>query len=138
MTPVAIIEQAAADGVRLALCRAGTIRATGITAAVNRWLPIIREHKPGIVAALHTTNDAENDALPDPAAEWRRQKVLRMLVEKPGPRYAVFTDTDADLESVIVVLAIRNRATCELRIPREKYDGVRLLDLIERHGGTVH
>jgi hypothetical protein len=45
MTPAAIIREAAADGVSLALSPAGTIKATGDQVAVNRWVPILREHK---------------------------------------------------------------------------------------------
>ena len=52
MTPAAIINEAKADGVSLTISPAGTIKATGDGAAVNRWLPTIREHKAGIVAAL--------------------------------------------------------------------------------------
>ena len=52
MTPTATIQRAAADGVRLSLSPAGTIKATGDQAAVNRWLPLIREHKPAITKAL--------------------------------------------------------------------------------------
>ena len=52
MTPAIIIKKATADGIRLALSPAGTIKAIGDQAAVNRWLPTIREHKPGIVKAL--------------------------------------------------------------------------------------
>jgi hypothetical protein len=52
MTPAAIIREAAADGVSLALSPAGTIKATGDQAAVNRWLPVLREYKPAILAAL--------------------------------------------------------------------------------------
>ncbi len=54
------------------------------------------------------------------------------------------TDTQADPDAVILALAIRGAmpnggtVTCELAIPRAKYDGVLLLDLLERHGGTVH
>jgi hypothetical protein len=80
----------------------------------------------------------ESGALHDPAAEARRQRVLAMLAERPGARYAVLTDTEADPEAVILALAIRDVATCELRIPRAKYDPFLLLDLIERHGGAVH
>ena len=58
MTPAAIIEQAAADGVTLALSPAGTIKVTGDTGAVQRWQAILREHKPAIVAALR---EAAND-----------------------------------------------------------------------------
>ena len=52
MTPATIIREAQADGVRLALSPAGTIKATGNGAAVHRWLNVIREHKAGILAAL--------------------------------------------------------------------------------------
>lgn len=60
MTPEAIIAEVKKDGVHLALSPAGTIKARGDEAAVNRWLPIIQEHKPGIVAALRS---AEHVAL---------------------------------------------------------------------------
>jgi hypothetical protein len=70
--------------------------------------------------------------------EARRQRVLGMLADHPEARYAFVTDMQADPEAVIVALAIRGRATCELRIPRERYDGTLLLDLIEKHGGAVH
>lgn len=52
MNPAAIIREAAADGVSLALSPAGTIKATGDQAAVSRWLPVLREHKAALLAAL--------------------------------------------------------------------------------------
>src|SRR5262245_34235061 len=52
MTPVAIIRQAAAEGVTLVLSPAGTIKAAGNAEAVNRWLPAIHANKPAIVAEL--------------------------------------------------------------------------------------
>jgi hypothetical protein len=60
MTPAAIIREAAAAGVSLALSPAGTIKATGDQVAVNRWLPLLREHKAEIVALL-----ARDGAPPD-------------------------------------------------------------------------
>lgn len=80
---------------------------------------------------------AANDPA-NPAAEARRQRVLAMLAAQPEARYAVLTDSESDPVAVIVVLAIRGRATCELLMPRDKYDGLLLLDLIERHGATLH
>ena len=47
-----MIQYAAEDGVSLALSPAGTLKAAGDGAMVSRWLPLIREQKPGIVAAL--------------------------------------------------------------------------------------
>ena len=52
MSPATIIREAQADGVSLTLSPAGTIKANGDSAAVNRWLALIREHKAEIVEAL--------------------------------------------------------------------------------------
>ncbi len=65
----------------------------------------------------------------DPKAEARRQKVLDMLAERPGVRYAFLTDTEADPEAVLLTLAIRGLATFELQVPRAKYDPFLLFDL---------
>jgi hypothetical protein len=91
---------------------------------------LIRAHKTELLAAL--------DPLPDPQADARRQRALEMLADRPAAGYALVTDLESDPEAVIVALAIRGRATCELRIPRDKYDGLLLLDLIERHCETMH
>ena len=69
--------------------------------------------------------------------EARRQRVLAMLAERPDIRYAVVV-VNPDSDPVMLALAIRGRATCELRIPRAKYDPWLLLELIEKHGGTAH
>ena len=55
-----------------------------------------------------------------------------MLAKSPGIPYAMATYTEADPETVLLTLAIRGRATCELRIPRAKYVPDLLRDLIER------
>lgn len=141
MTPAAIIQQAAVEGVKLAVSPTGTIKATGQQEAVTRWLPVIKEYKPRIVAALQ---EAANDPMTDSAAETRRQRVLAMLAERPDTRYALITDDRTDPEAVILAMAIRgampggSTVTCELHVPRAKYDPFLLLDLIDRHGGTVH
>ena len=60
MTPSTILYDAQADGVRLSLSPAGTIKATGDSAAVSRWLPTIREHKPEIVEALQRAGNDQS------------------------------------------------------------------------------
>ena len=72
MNPAAIIKDATADGVNFALSPNGTIKASGKQAAMNRWLPSIREHKPAIVVAL----TAE--------LQWREFESLLAIV---GPAY---------------------------------------------------
>ena len=52
MSATAILRETAAAGVTLSLSSAGTIKAVGNQAAVDLWLPAIREHKTGIVALL--------------------------------------------------------------------------------------
>ena len=56
MTSTGIIREAQADGVRLALSTSGNIKASGDSAAVNRWMPVIRKHKAEIIDALKTTS----------------------------------------------------------------------------------
>jgi hypothetical protein len=52
MTPATIIREAQTDGVRLALSTFGTIKASGDSAAVNRWVAVVRERKAEIIEAL--------------------------------------------------------------------------------------
>lgn len=56
MTPAAIIETACREGVMLTLSAAGTIKAIGDGAVVNRWLPTIRERKAEIIGVLKGGN----------------------------------------------------------------------------------
>jgi len=138
MNPRKIIEEAQADGVELALSPTGNITAVGNDEAVKRWLPIIRQSKAELISALRAANDSTYEALPDPAADRRRHQVLAMLRESPTIKYAVLTDDQADPDAVIVALAIRGRGSCELNIPRQKWDGVLFLELLERHCSTLH
>lgn len=120
MSPAEIIEQATVEGVTLALTPAGTITATGDQSAVDRWHPAIRDNKPGILCELQR--------------ERRRAKVLAML---EGKRFALFVDNDKT-DPVIATVGIREVATFELAIPRHSYDGMVLLELIEKHYGEKY
>ena len=52
MNAAAMIKSAAADGLTVGLSAAGKIKATGRRAAVNRWRPLLREHKVDIIKLL--------------------------------------------------------------------------------------
>ncbi len=84
-----------------------------------------------IVGAGDTATD------PMTPADVRIEKVIDQLHGDPGLRFAVEAHIDADPDAVILTLALRNRAACELRIPKDKYDPFLLLELIKRHSGTV-
>lgn len=72
-------------------------------------------------------------------SEWRRQKVIKMLDAAPGTQRAIYTDTDSDPHNVILTVAVRAcQQTCEMLIPKAKYDPWKLLELVERHGQVTH
>lgn len=80
-----------------------------------------------------------DDTAPDPMtpADTRMEKVIAKLHGDPGLRYAMEAHIEAAPDTVILTLAIRDKAACELHIPRDIYDPFLLLELIERHFGTV-
>ena len=123
MSPAEIIERATEEGVLLALSPSGSISAKGDQSAVNRWLPAIKQSKAAIIVELQL--------------EQRRAKVLAMLRNNPGIRYAIEV-ADANTDPVIVSIGIRNVATFEMNIPQAYYDAVALLELIEKHTGDEH
>ncbi|MQM32103.1 MAG: hypothetical protein CRU78_16970 [Candidatus Accumulibacter phosphatis] len=123
MNATEIIEKVTREGVVLALSPTGTITATGDEQVVDRWLPTIRDNKPGIVRELER--------------EGRRTKVLAMLGADPGLRYAVHVE-DASTDPVLVAVGIRQVATFELGMPGRYYDGMALLELVASYSGAQH
>jgi hypothetical protein len=87
-----------------------------------------------------TTAIAKPETLQDRQREARRQKVIAMLVAAPETKRAVYVDAESDPSNVILAVAVRHPtpATCEMLIPKSKYDPWRLLELIERHGQATH
>lgn len=78
----------------------------------------LRKYKPAILAELKR--------------EERRLKVLAMLTENPDSHRAIITDLDSEPDNVILTIAIRDKYSFEMAIPKVKYDGFVLLELIER------
>jgi hypothetical protein len=97
MSPAEIIERATEEGVLLALSPSGSISAKGDQSAVDRWLPAIKQSKAAIIAELQL--------------EQRRAKVLAMLRDNLGIRYAIEV-ADANTDPVIVSIGIRNVGAC--------------------------
>lgn len=124
-----VLARLSALGVRLTH-EGEVIRAAPRSALTDEARALIRAHKFELLAAL------ASDALPDPKAEARRQRVLTMLARNPALRIAVICDADGDPVSVAV--AIRDNGTCEALIPAARFDPFALIELIGRHGGTVH
>jgi hypothetical protein len=86
---------------------------------------------PNVPNGKHTLQDRQREA--------RRQKIIAMLVAAPETQRAIYTDTDSDPHNVILAVAVRAcQQTCEMLIPKAKYDPWKLLELVERLGQTTH
>lgn len=123
MTAAEIIESAVLDGVCLALTAEGRLHYSGHADVIAQWLPVIRENKSDIVIELHS--------------ECRRAELLAMLDASPDRRYSMLVE-DTSTDPVIVAVGIRGISTFELEIPRKYYDGLVLLELIEKHFGEKY
>ncbi len=69
----------------------------------------------------------------DPSAtETRHNAVIAMLHQHPAITHAFATNDETDPDYVILTVAIRGKATCDLRIPTAKFDGLTVLEIIEQ------
>jgi hypothetical protein len=112
------------------------------TATVATHATVSPIHPPSVATVASVNVATETDGKPvtllDRQREARRQKVIAMLDAAPDTQRAIYTDTASDPHNVIVAVAIRHIATCEMVIPKASYDPWRLLELVERHGQTTH
>ncbi len=88
----------------------------------------LKQSKAEILAALKLEQQQEE----------RRQKALAMLEADPQLKRVVHADPDGDPDNVILTIGIRNVGTCEMLVPRYKFDPWQLMELINRAGGVVH
>ena len=93
---------------------------------VNKGVEMNVPNVPSVPKGKHTLQDRQREA--------RRQKVIAILEAAPGTRYAVLV-ADASADPVVVAVGIREIVTFELEIPHKYYDGMVLLELIEKHYG---
>ncbi len=87
----------------------------------NELIERLRKHKPAIIMELQR--------------EERRERVLKMLHDRPDVPRVFLTCTESDSQLVIVTVALRGLYSFELQIPKHKYDGFLMLQLL--NGGSV-
>lgn len=88
-------------------------------------------------AAIRANKPAILRELADGGFEARRRRVLAMLADSPSSiRYAWLADPNTQADYVSVALAIRDVGSCELRILKERYDPVRMMEIIEASAKT--
>jgi hypothetical protein len=107
MKSISIIECAAEDGLTLTISSDGKIKISGDQNKMNEWIETIRENKAAILSELEATSDSIRE-------------------------YTVAaTDTSAD--PVLITVSISGLATFDMSIPRARYDGIALLELMDKH-----
>ena len=84
----------------------------------------LKQHKPEILVELQRERQSEA----------RRERVLEMLDASPKLKRTYHTDTDSDPDNVILAVAIRHVATCEMLIPKANYAPWQLLALVDKAG----
>lgn len=99
-----------ADGEYLELAPAAKV--------TNELIERLRRHKTAIIAEL--------------GREERRLKVLALLEGNSTIQRAFLTDTESDPDSVILTMVIRDQYSFEMLIPKGKYDGFMMLELIQK------
>ena len=118
-----LIDELRNGGTEIHIVDDGYIEVTGNLTDEQR--EAIRAYKPELLGLL--------------GRERRRQRVLHMMVEDDQPRkYYWATDDQAHPELVFLTLAIRDVGTCEMTIPKEKYDPFLLMEILDKHqaGGS--
>jgi hypothetical protein len=118
MNPATILERAAEDGLTLTVSPDGKIKIKGDQNKINKWIEVIRENKAAILLEL------------------RGPRILEMLAADLEKKYAVLVQ-DADSDPVRVTVGIRGLATFDLEIPRARYDGIALLEVIEQYSMDI-
>jgi hypothetical protein len=86
-----IIRAAAAEGVTLVKSSAGTVEVTGHSAAVARWLDVLRDNKPAILAELAAASDGPAASMPASVEADNAPHYRWLIIEADGRRREVCT-----------------------------------------------
>ena len=84
-----------------------------------------------IAIATTTSPKTINISHSDAMAEKRRQKVLMMLATPPLTKRVIINDTDSDIDNMIITVGLHDVGTCELLIPKTRFDPFGLMLMIE-------
>ena len=118
-----LIGRLALAGVRLARIGEDRIAAEPREALNDELRNLIRQNKAELLSALEPL---------DRGRELRRQRALAKLKAEPDKQRVAIFDPDFDRDFVLCTLAIRDVGTCELRIPRDRYDPWLVLEAMGR------
>lgn len=103
-------------------------------ATLRAWLASLGEADPDpVIQRCRQDPEARADFLAQARSWARQEKVNRMLARNPALRLAVVVEDEGD--RYVAAVGIRGQGVAEYGIDRDRYDGLKLLELVERHGG---
>ena len=128
MKPKEIIEQCTENGLTLSITDDGNLDVVGSQDWIDIWSPILRENKSSILAAL-TCNAASNVSVTLPVTHHAN------ALQAHSGKYSI-TCTDASIDPVLVGITIAGQTSFTMEIPKQFYNGIALLELLEKHNET--
>ena len=138
MSPTEIIEQCTDNGLTLTITDDGNLNVLGSQDWIDIWSPILRENKSAILAELDTSGKScQRQNLPssEPLQDLHPLEatpVQQPLNERSTDKYSVIVK-DASTDPVLVKVTIKGLASFDLGIPQAYYDGIALLEVLERY-----
>ncbi len=119
-----LIETLAQQGVNLRVDGEQLIVSAPKGSVPTEAMEALKEQKAEVMAELATPPDVEA----------RHERLRKMMDEDDAERiYYWITDADSDPCCVILAIGIRGVGTCEMRIPKEKYDPFLLMEILDKH-----
>ena len=119
-----LIETLAQQGVNLRVDGEQLIVSAPKGSVPPEAMEALKQQKAEVMAELATI----------PNVEARHERLCKMMDEDDAERiYYWITDTDSDPNNVILAIGIRGVGTCEMRIPKEKYDPFLLMEILDKH-----
>ena len=128
-TATELIRSLAQQGVNLRVDGDQLIVSAPKGSVASETMERLKEQKAAVMAELAAPSDVKA----------RRERLYQMMDEDDAERiYYWITDTDSDPHYVILAMGIKDVGTCEMRIPKEKYDPFLLMEILDKHqaGGT--
>ena len=99
-------------------------------------IPAINQQENKLTVAEENPKLLEQVELRETEIEVRRQQLLSMLADNPQLRLAVIV-YDSDGDPVRLAIAIREKGSCEVMIPKVNFEPFVLLELIDKHN-AIH
>lgn len=84
--------------------------------------------------AVKLDTKSENQPVLSPLVEQARTKAIQNIRKNPGTKYSMVQVDDQGAPEIEFALAISGVGSCLITMPKDRFDGMALIDSLERHG----